>query len=170
MQYQHEKESKQFYLFEGKNFFLIDEYKLWSQRYSDDKKIVPLQPNDMKMNITLSEPFFDLIKRHAVPFDLRILTTLRQSTLAMDIYLWLTYKFQKLKKPTTIPWKSLKHQFGRNYANDRSGRSVFKKRFKEALRLIHTTYADAKIDLTEAGIILSPSCSSVKKRTMGKSL
>lgn len=164
LQYQHVCDAESVYLVEGQGFFLIEQYKLWQSRRVEEGAVIPFHPNDLAMQITLSEPFFELIKRHAVPFDLRIMTILRQSTLAMDIYLWLTYTFQSLKKAKCVFWASLKSQFGHNYAENRSGRSVFKKRFTAAMKLIHTVYPSAKLVLTCDGLIIKPSQSSVIKR------
>lgn len=43
--------------------------------------------------------------------NLRALGAL-QAPLAMDLYIWLTYRLHALSKPLTVPWKALHLQWG----------------------------------------------------------
>jgi len=49
-----------------------------------------------------------------VPLDLRVLRALR-SPFEIDIYVWLTWRFFRLRKPVVVPWKTLQLQFGCDY-------------------------------------------------------
>ncbi len=66
--------------------------------------------------IELSEELFGQIIEHPVPIDMRILKTMRRSSLGLDLYLWLSYKtfslYRQKKKPERLSWHLLYHQFG----------------------------------------------------------
>lgn len=164
MSYTYEGVTEQWHILQGKNFHIIEEYKLWSKRYAEGN-VVPFEKNDAIMVITLSEAFYAMVQKHAVPFDLRILTALQKSTLAMDIYLWMTYRYQSLKAPKTIAWASLKRQFGLNYKNDRSGRYNFRMSFVNASKLVTACYSSARFAIDQEGVTLKPSRSSVSQKS-----
>lgn len=168
--YRYEGEEAQWYLFQGINFFPIEEHKLWLKRQlSEDGKVIPFEPNDARLSVTLSEQFYQLITTHAVPFKLDILILLRPSTLAMDLYLWLSYRYQALTKPITIGWRSLKRQFGPQYKNDRFGFGNFKKCLMNALKKINAAYVEANFIIdSKKGLTLLPSRSSVAARQQGE--
>ncbi|MGB5516500.1 MAG: replication protein RepA, partial [Thermoanaerobaculia bacterium] len=75
-----------------------------------------------RSQIFLSKDFFDEATRSAVPIDLRAIRQLQGSPLAIDLYVWLTYRMSYLRKPTVVPWKSLETQFGANYTRPRDFR------------------------------------------------
>ena len=66
--------------------------------------------------IELGEELFREIIEHPVPIDMRILKTMRRSSLGLDLYLWLSYKTFSLhkqgKKPERLSWHLLYRQFG----------------------------------------------------------
>jgi hypothetical protein len=123
----------------------------------------PLQ--DRKVNhhstITLAKDFYEEIINRPVPVDLRMLQALRRSPLQIDIYVWLTYRFSYLKRPTLIPWNLLSNQFGSNYASDAQGLRDFKKQFLKAIHIVTVMYQLAKVEISDSGITLKPSRSHV---------
>ena len=94
------------------------------------------------------------------PLDLRVLRALR-SPFEIDIYVWLTWRFFRLRKPVTIPWASLALQFGSCYANPRH----FKKRFLGYLRGVIDYYPDVRLEDSDPGLVLKPSPPHVPPRT-----
>jgi len=42
--------------------------------------------------VELGEEMFNEIVAHPVPLDIRILKTMRRSSLGLDLYMWLSYK------------------------------------------------------------------------------
>jgi Plasmid encoded RepA protein len=62
--------------------------------------------------VTLGEPFFEEIVRGPVPIDTRALRALTRLPLAIDLYVWLTYRMSYLKEPTMVPWELLSLQTG----------------------------------------------------------
>ena len=83
-----------------------------------------------------------------VPLDLRVLRALR-SPFEIDIYVWLTWRFFRLRKPVTIPWASLALQFGSRYTNPRH----FKKRFLGYMRNIVDFYPEVRLESSAAGLV-----------------
>lgn len=94
-----------------------------------------------------------------VPLDLRVLRALR-SPFEIDIYVWLTWRFFRLRKPVNIPWASLALQFGRGYANPRR----FKERFLGHLRSVIDDYTGVRLKSVKSGLMLKPSPSHVASR------
>ena len=114
--------------------------------------------------ITLAADFFDEITNRPVPVDFRMLQALRRSPLQIDIYVWLTYRFSYLKKPTLITWSLLSNQFGSNYAPTSQGLRDFKREFLKALHIVTVMYPEAKVESQTDGVVLKPSRSHVSRR------
>lgn len=70
----------------------------------------------------LSERFFREATETPVPPNLRVLRALR-SPCEIDIYVWLTWRFFRLRRPVAIPWPSLMLQFGSCYRTRGTSRS-----------------------------------------------
>ncbi len=75
-------------------------------------------------HVLLTNRFFREATEAPVPLDLRALHALR-SPFEVDICVWLTWRFFRLRRPVTIPWHLLMVPFGCGYANPLH----FKKRF-----------------------------------------
>ena len=67
-----------------------------------------------------------------------------------------------LKGDTLVTWKSLKAQFGTNYKE----LYHFKSKWPKALDLALAVYPDAKVDVTDLGMILKPSRPPVAPRLL----
>ncbi len=136
--------------FHWRNVNLTDDgMLLWNPHDPDAKS-----PWDSKL--TLSQKFFDECIAHSVPIDLRVLHKLR-SPLAIDIYIWMTYRFNSIAAPTPISWKQLKWQFGANYADDEQGQKNFITNFKSCLRMVASVYREAKFSMSKDTLTLYPS-------------
>lgn len=109
--------------------------------------------------IILGENFFKQVIKKPVPIDLRAIIALKQSPLAIDLYIWLTYRVSYLKKVQFIKWFQLQNQFGSNYKRVRD----LKKKIMNILIRIKLIYPNLKIDENMKGIIIYPSPSHVKK-------
>lgn len=106
--------------------------------------------------LTLSQVFFDECIDHSVPIDLRVIHKLT-SPLAIDIYVWMTYRLNSISRPTPISWQQLKWQFGANYADDPQGVRNFASAFKTQLRRVLAAYPDAKVSTDSKTLTLFPS-------------
>ena len=137
----------------GAGFRIVKGYDLWWKPQS------PGQAGLWKSTVTLSEDFFEEIIKSPVPLDMRALKALKQSPMALDIYIWLTHRMSYLKKPTPIPWEALQAQFGAEYNRANNFRAAFKR----ALANVLTVYPDAKVKADPKGLFLSPSKTHIKK-------
>jgi len=125
----------------------VDSARLWWSPKEPDQAAL------WKSTVLLSQQFFDEITAHPVPIDMRALKALKKSPMALDIYLWLTYRMFYLRKPTTIPWGALAGQFGAGYAEPRQFKAAFLRELKKVL----VVYPDAKLDDAPRGLMLLPS-------------
>lgn len=101
----------------------------------------------------LSEGYFEQLRRHPVPLEEAAIKSLANNSAAMDAYIWLAYRLHSLKGETAVTWKALKAQFGTNYKE----LYHFKSKWPKSLQLAMAVYPDAKVDITEQGVVLKPS-------------
>lgn len=119
----------------------------------------PTQATLWKSSVTLGERFFEEITRSPVPCDMRALNALKKSPMALDIYLWLTYRLFYLRHQSVIPWAGLSGQFGADYAQVRQFKAAFLRELKKVL----VVYPEAKVDYSQQGLLLLPSKPHVER-------
>ena len=127
------------------------------------RQLFPGQPT-WRSPIQLGQQFFQEITRSAVPVDPRAIQLLRRSPLAIDLYVWLTYRMSYLKKPTTVPWQGLQNQFGADYARPRD----FRRKVLTQLQEVLHQYPTVRISQTVTGLRLYPSLPHVRARVRGQ--
>ena len=111
-----------------------------------------------KSTIKLGEGFYNEIMSNPVPIDLRALKALKKSPMALDVYMWLTYRMYSVKRPVAIGWASLQLQFGADYdIETKAGRQGFKRRFREALRKVQIVYPAAQVKTDQDKVLIMPS-------------
>jgi len=113
----------------------------------------PTQGTLFKNSVLLDEEFYAEIINHPVPIDMRAISILKQSSLALDFYTWLTYRTFTLKSTQKISWRSLHQQVGSDYTRLRD----FKKKSCEALKKIYAIWPELKIEETSDSLIIKPS-------------
>lgn len=133
------------------NVNIADKATLWWTPHQPDQAAL------WESTVILSERFFTEITENPVPIDLRALRALKRSPLALDVYLWLTYRMSYVKGLTPIPWGALQLQFGADYPTTAQGRRNFKKAFLHALAKVTLVYPAARLDTTASDLILLPS-------------
>lgn len=138
----------------GDGFLIAEKRALWWDPQRDNGNAA------WRSHVVLSERFFREATEAPVPLDLRVLRALR-SPFEIDIYVWLTWRFFRLRKPVTIPWDSLQLQFGCAYKNPRH----FKRRFLKYLKSVISYYPDVRLTNTDAGLLLRPSPTHVAPRS-----
>ncbi|NGM23965.1 plasmid replication initiator [Roseomonas stagni] len=102
---------------------------------------------------TLSEMFFQQLKKHPVPIEESAVRQIANNSMALDVYCWLAYRLHALTEPTPIGWRALHQQFGRGVKR----LDHFKDQFKDTLNLATAVYPDADVGVHERGITLRPS-------------
>ena len=126
----------------------------------------PMAPeyiNLFKSKITLGEVFYEEIKKAPIPVDIRAINLLKESSLALDIYFWLTYRLSYLKSPLLLSYENLQSQFGSGYSNTPQGRYEFKRKFLIQLKKVLSVYQDARVNISEDGLFIKPSFSHIVK-------
>lgn len=101
----------------------------------------------------LSEGFFEQLRRHPVPLEEAAIKALNNNAPALDVYIWLAYRLHSLNSDRLLSWQALKGQFGTGFKE----LYHFKPRFVGSLALATAVYPDAKLDVTEHGVVLKPS-------------
>jgi Plasmid encoded RepA protein len=111
---------------------------------------------------SLSQSFFEELKKHPVPVEEAAVRQLANNSLALDVYCWLAYRLHSLKEPITVSWKALHGQFGRSVAR----LDHFKEHFRTVLLLATSVYPDAKLEEAQSGVglVLKPSKPPVPPR------
>jgi hypothetical protein len=139
----------------GQRFTIVNAYDLW------------WTPPDLGQaglfasTIELNERFYQELITSPIPIDMRALKALKKSPLAIDVYMWLTYRLSYLKAETVIPWPLLVAQFGADYGRERA----FREAFTEALQKVLTVYPAAKALPMPQGLQLKPSPAHVARKS-----
>ena len=107
-------------------------------------------------HVRLSDAFYEHLMEHSVPLSEEAISKLKHSNLALDLYVWLTYRLHALKKETTVPWHALSDHFG-----SESGHRQLAFRLKEVLKDVLAVYPDANVEAVQRGFVLRPSRPSV---------
>jgi hypothetical protein len=110
----------------------------------------------------LSEGFFEQLKRHPVPLEEAAIKALANNSAALDCYIWLAYRLHSLSTPRLITWKALKAQHGQGF----SKLYHFKNKFPGVLALATAVYPEAKVEVTDQGVVLKPSRPPVAPRLL----
>jgi len=116
--------------------------------------------------VILTQEFYKEIIDRPVPLDMRALSALKGSSLALDIYCWLTYRMSYIKKKTLIPWVALEAQFGSDYNETR----YFKRKFLDQLRAVLVVYPEAKIEDGGSCLVLSPSKTHIQRQPVAQNI
>lgn len=111
----------------------------------------------------LSEGFFEQLQKHPVPLEEAAIKALSNNAPALDVYLWLAYRLHALKADRLVTWPALKSQFGTGFAK----LYHFKNKFPGTLSLAQAVYPQAKLTITDEGVILKPSRPPVAPRLIG---
>lgn len=116
--------------------------------------------------VELSRTFFEALKRHPVPIWEPAIKHIGGHSMAIDVYVWLAYRLHSLSDPTPVSWPALFSQFGGGY----KALFHFRPEFRKALDLALAVYPDAKVRLTEEGVLLHPSPPAVPERISYRSI
>lgn len=108
--------------------------------------------------IELGDAFYNAIVNGPVPVDRRALTMLKNSSLALDLYGWVTVKTWQAnhapahKSIVPVPWDSLSGQMGSEYKEIRD----FKKKVIAALKKVKVAYPKMRVEISDAGVRVLP--------------
>jgi hypothetical protein len=139
------------------NTGIVSAFDLWSPKADGQKVLWPSV-------VRLSADYFESLTRHAVPLHDQALAALSGSAMALDVYAWLAQRLHRIDqgKRVFVPWPRLQEQFGGHY----SRLDNFKRVFSQVVRLVHSQYRVANIDLDSQGMTLRQSPPPVKGRSV----
>ena len=104
-------------------------------------------------SLVLSSVLFHSILDRSAPLSTNAIKSLRKSPMDLDVYAWLAHRLYHLSKPSTVTWQQLSEQFGHGYSELR----FFRRPFAASIKRVLEVYPEAKLKLTDAGVILLPS-------------
>jgi len=140
-------------IYKGKDRTAITGYRIADKAMLWWHPKAPEQAALWQSTVRLSEPFYQEVTQRPVPVDMRALKALKRSPLALDLYVWLTYRMSYLNHATEIPWAALAAQFGSDYGRMRD----FKAAMLNELGKVLTVYPSAKVAEGDNGLQLRPS-------------
>ncbi len=117
------------------------------------------QPSLWQDRVLLDEDFYRALREHPVPVSEAALRAIGPRSLVLDIFIWLSYRLHALKREVEVGWPALHAQFGSGFTRLRR----FREHFIEALALAMAAYPDARVELSERGVILKPSRPAIAK-------
>lgn len=112
----------------------------------------PAQKLLWSSTLRLDQSFYESLREHALPVDMRALRAFSQSAKQIDIVLWLGYRVRKLTKPYLVTWETLQDQFGADVQSARR----FRFGFREDLAAVKEVFPNMSVDLTEHGMMIRP--------------
>lgn len=97
-----------------------------------------------------------LWSKSAVPLDRRALSALSGSALAMDIYVWLSYRLYRVgRRGAFIPWPAIEAQFGAHGRSSFEGwRGSWRRAFRAQLGLVSVLYGGNAVQVVDEGALL----------------
>jgi Plasmid encoded RepA protein len=135
----------------------IDAFQAWHTNEEGQKTLWPGY-------IRLTDKFFESLMEHAVPLQPEAIGQLQNSAFALDVYSWLAHRLCRVNERNgiTLSWRTLKEQFGQEYADTKN----FKRKFLGALQKATSAYKEARIESVTGGLKLLPSPPPVKKSSV----
>ena len=104
-------------------------------------------------SLVLSSVLFKSILERSAPLSTVAIKQLRKSPMDLDVYAWLVHRLFHLSKPSAISWAQLSGQFGHNYGEIR----YFRRFFGDSLKRVLHIYPEARIKVSDTGLMLLPS-------------
>lgn len=123
----------------------------WDQKHPDQLGL-------FNSTVELSKDFFHEIIKNPVPLDMRALTALSHSPMALDLYAYSTWRMSFLRRRELVDWRALQAQFGANYPQTAEGLRDFRTAFRAQWKAVSAVYPEARIDVSDAKhVVLLPS-------------
>lgn len=124
----------------------IEAFDVWLPRDPSQKML-------WNSTIYMDDKFFQTLKEHALPVDIRAMRAFAHSAKQIDIVWWLVSRLKSLDRVTPIGWESLKNQFGQEVVSrDRK----FRQSFAEDVKAIQEVYPNIRLQVAEKGVTLYP--------------
>ena len=99
--------------------------------------------------VELTREFYDHLIDHAIPYDFRALSVVRENARAQDIYLWMTQRLHRI--PAHQPLVMGPAQLFEHFGGGMKSVDSFHSHFKRALKLACLAYEHANVDTLGRG-------------------
>jgi len=143
----------------GNPTMMTNERIIKSGLFFHDSRSDQRQDSLFEDRVLLDADFFEQLRRHPVPLQDAAIKQLKDSSAALDIYVWLAYRLHHLDRRTPIGWRDLHQQFGAGYKHIWQ----FKPKFLQALAEAVSAYPEAMVDVEDSHVLLHPSPPPVRK-------
>ncbi len=117
------------------------------------------QPSLWQDRVVLNEEFYRALREHPVPLSETALRAIGPRSMVIDVYIWLAYRLHALTRDVEVGWPALHAQFGAGFKLIRK----FRAHFLECLDLALAAYPDARVSISDRGIVLHPSRPAIPK-------
>ena len=115
-------------------------------------------------SIELSEPLYEAIIERPFPINLNAIKALRKSPLAIDLYLWLTFRMKGVRRPLRLSWAQLCKQFSETEGLAGAAAWDFARRMRVQLARVVDVWPEVRIRFVRGGLLLMPSQHQVARR------
>jgi hypothetical protein len=114
--------------------------------------------------LILGRTFFETLLEHAVPLDAEAIAKLKNTSLGLDCYAWLSHRLCRIRSDqgVRLSWGNLQQQFGQEYRDPKN----FKTRFLGAMRKALAVYPAARIEQVRGGLRLYPSPPPIARKAV----
>jgi hypothetical protein len=126
----------------GRNLSLASDFFLW--RNEDGQRALGFA--------TLSDSLFRDLVAHPIPLDIGAVRVLRDSPLAIDLFVWLSFRLRKLRHPLSLSWFSIQGQFGADYTEMKE----FARNVRKELRRVHAVWPSLRTSFYRGGVTFFP--------------
>ncbi len=123
----------------------IEAFDVWLPNNADQKML-------WASTLRLDEKFYQSLREHALPVDIRVVQAFSQSARQMDLVLWLGYRLRSLDRRYVINWETLQAQFGSELSRARR----FREEFRDDLAAVLEVFPKLPAQVTDQGLMLSP--------------
>lgn len=123
----------------------IKAFDIWLPRDAEQRML-------WSSTLRLDTEFFESLRQHALPVDIRVLKAFSQSAKQIDMVMWLAYRLRRVDRRYPISWSALSEQFG---ANIKDGWR-FRQSFAEDLEAIREVFPNLPVEITDRGVVLKP--------------
>jgi hypothetical protein len=131
--------------------------ELWMGDDPDQQSLWPSR-------VTFSPEFYDTLRRHALPIDVRALHAFANSARKLDLLFWLNYRLHTAQERLVLDWKPLQTQFGDGFTRARD----FRAQLSDDIEHIKSVFPKLPVRLDdERGLVLEradPSVLAIPKR------
>ena len=128
----------------------------WSPKHADQTTL-------WESEVVLSQRFYEALLSAPVPVVTEAIRALKNSPLALDLYVWasyMTFRATKQRRGYSVSWRKLSRQFGADYSDERN----FQRAARKHLRRIGLVFPALQLRYCHGGIELRPGLPAVPPR------